>query len=175
MRRIKSEEIRVLIAEGLGDEEIAKRLECSVPWVKRIRKDGPKRKTVARAQTERKEANKARFLVALAECKGVMSDASRRIGISCDRPYGWLREDPDFKAKVDDIREISIDFAESALFRQIEKDIPASTIFFLKTRAKHRGYVERTEVTGTDGNALEVRVIKPSLPDPEIDLDEGIN
>ena len=47
---------------------------------------------------------------------------------------------------VKDVENIAIDFAESQLHQQILDGNSTATIFFLKTKGKKRGYVERTEV-----------------------------
>ena len=39
-----------------------------------------------------------------------------------------------------------MDFAESHLYKLVKEGNPAATIFFLKTKGKARGYVERQEV-----------------------------
>jgi hypothetical protein len=52
------------------------------------------------------------------------------------------------------MNNIALDFAESSLHKQIQSGVPASTIFYLKTRGKGRGYIERQEITGRDGEPL---------------------
>ena len=63
--------------------------------------------------------------------------------------------------QVKDIENVALDFAESQLHQQIGKGIPSSTMFYLKTKGKHRGYVERTEITGADGmpNNFQIEII----------------
>jgi hypothetical protein len=41
---------------------------------------------------------------------------------------------------------VALDFAESQLHKQIQSGEVSSTIFYLKTKGKKRGYVERSEV-----------------------------
>src|SRR5690606_5307349 len=57
--------------------------------------------------------------------------------------------DPEFAEAVNEINEVSLDFVESTLFKLIAKGNVAATIFFLKTRAKRRGYTERNEIEHT--------------------------
>ena len=59
--------------------------------------------------------------------------------------YDWYEKDADFRAAIDSIAESCIDFAESSLFQQIKAGNPTSTIFYLKTKGKKRGYVEKVE------------------------------
>lgn len=158
----KAQMIRDLLREGSKTvKEIAAECGTSQGYVRMQRRYGDRRQESVPAANKRKRENQERFLKCLEESRGIVSDAARKARISADRAYVWMKEEPEFKEKVDLIKEISIDFVESSLFRQIQKEIPASTIFFLKTRAKHRGYVERTEHTGAEGGPLDIRVIVP--------------
>ena len=86
----------------------------------------------------------------------------------------WMKNDPLFRAAHDDIMESFIDLAESKLFQAIQGNQPWAVCFFLKCRAKQRGYVERTE--SVDLTALEkqvaaimmaaVRVVGEVISDP---------
>jgi hypothetical protein len=73
---------------------------------------------------------------------GVVTAACAIVKINRWTFYDWYNNDPEFRKEVDDCKDIALDFAETALFRQIKENTPASTIFFLKTKGKHRGYVE---------------------------------
>lgn len=54
--------------------------------------------------------------------------------------------------------EKQLDITESKLFENIDDNDDTAIIFYLKTKGKHRGYVERSEVTGPDGTALNIIV-----------------
>ena len=90
--------------------------------------------------------NKKDFLEALERSLGVVSTAAKACNISRRTHYRWLEEDEEYKEAVQDIQESSIDFAESSLHQQIKNKIPSSSIFYLKTKGKHRGYVEKQEI-----------------------------
>jgi hypothetical protein len=103
--------------------------------------------------------NKKTVLEALELSKGIVTSACASIGLARSTYYDWLNTDPIFKAAVDEIQETSIDFVESKLMEKINgvtcmgKDdvydlAPSDTaiIFFLKTKGKKRGYVERMEI-----------------------------
>lgn len=55
-----------------------------------------------------------------------------------------MTTDHEYKRAVTDIGEICVDYAESALFAHMAQSYQA-VIFYLKTRARHRGYVEPKE------------------------------
>lgn len=94
-------------------------------------------------------ANKTKqeaLLQALEKSLGVITTACRSSGISRSQFYEWMK-DPEFKKRVDDIHDQTLDFAESRLHKLIADGNTAATIFFLKTKGKRRGYVESQEMT----------------------------
>lgn len=95
------------------------------------------------------------MLEALEKSLGVVTTAAKAIGISRETHYEWMRTDTDYKAKVDTLADVALDFAESQLHKQILAGEVTSTIFYLKTKGKQRGYVERQELTGADGGPIQ--------------------
>ena len=92
------------------------------------------------------------MLKALEKSLGVVTVACRKSEIPRSTFYKWLNEDEHFEAEVRDIENIALDFAESHLHKQIrDHNSTAATIFYLKTKGKNRGYVERQEITGAEG------------------------
>ena len=68
------------------------------------------------------------------------------MGCTTTTLYRYLECYPDLKDVLSDARESAIDFVESSLMKAIEGGNVTAMIFYLKTQAKHRGYVERQEV-----------------------------
>lgn len=97
---------------------------------------------------------KKAMLQALEASLGVVTVAAKNASIDRSTHYEWLKTDPEYKQQVDDLSNVAIDFAESSLFKQMKEGNAASIIFYLKTKAKHRGYIERKELTGADGTKL---------------------
>ena len=89
--------------------------------------------------------NKKILLVALEKSLGVVTTACRAVGMSRTQHYEWIKEDPEYKQAVEDLADVAIDFAESKLHKLIDQGDTASTIFYLKTKGKKRGYIERVE------------------------------
>lgn len=98
------------------------------------------------------------MLEALEKSLGVVTTAARMVGIDRATHYRWMQEDSEYKDLVDDIQNIVLDFAESALHKMVENHQPAATLFLLKTKGKQRGYVERQEIVH-DGR-LETEVVQ---------------
>tara|TARA_Y100000114_G_C11763694_1_gene331628 strand:+ start:2095 stop:2448 length:354 start_codon:yes stop_codon:yes gene_type:complete len=104
---------------------------------------------------------KKALLKALEKSLGVVTSACKNVGVGRTTYYDWYNNDPEFAKKVDELENVALDFAESQLHRQIAENNTSATIFYLKTKGKQRGYVERTEHTGVEGTKLfEVEIIK---------------
>ena len=97
---------------------------------------------------------KKALVEALEKSLGVVSTACKAASISRDTHYRWLKEDPEYKAQVEELSEVAVDFAESHLHKLIRDGTPAATIFFLKTKGKNRGYVERQEIAVAEKKPL---------------------
>lgn len=131
------------------------------------------------------QKEKDAILEALEEQHGIISAACSSIGLSRSTFYYWLSNDPEFKKAVDEITEVAIDFVESKLFEKINGvsvvkgynddgepivyDVPPSDtaiIFYLKTKAKKRGYIEKIETgfTDKDGNDVKPQLIFQPAP-----------
>ena len=108
------------------------------------------------------EQHKKAILEALEKSLGVVTTACRTVGIGRTTFYQWLQDDEAFAKQVDDIQNIALDYAESQLHKQIGDGSTAATIFYLKTKGKKRGYVERQEITGADGmpNNFQIEIIE---------------
>ena len=92
------------------------------------------------------DTNKNAMLQALEKSLGVVTSACKAVGISRETHYRWLKEDDAYKQAVLDLENITLDFAESQLHQQILDGNTTATIFFLKTKGKKRGYIERQEI-----------------------------
>lgn len=77
---------------------------------------------------------------------GIVTTSCKDVGIDRTTHYNWMKLDADYKAAIEDIADMALDFAESALHTQIRRGEVTSTIFYLKTKGKKRGYIEKTEV-----------------------------
>ncbi len=91
------------------------------------------------------------MLKALEQSLGVVTVACKKANIPRSTFYKWVNEDIEFANQVKDIENIALDFAESQLHKQISENSTSATIFYLKTKGKKRGYIERQEITGADG------------------------
>ena len=95
---------------------------------------------------DKSDTKKDRLIEALERSLGVVTTACKQANVARSTYYKWMEEDKEFKRKADDIANIAIDFAESQLHKQIRDGNTSATIFYLKTKGKSRGYIERQEI-----------------------------
>lgn len=112
------------------------------------------------------DRRKRAMLEALKKSLGIVSQAASKVGISRDTHYDWMAADPSYSHAVRMIADAAIDFVESKMFQLINgitvlipgkdgemqevytKEPNAGLIkYYLSTKAKHRGYVERLQLT----------------------------
>ena len=109
------------------------------------------------------DTKKKKVLQALEKLDGHISQACKGAGISRSIFYLWKDQDKEFADAVEEIVEASIDLVEGKLMEKIKDGDTTCIIFFLKTRGKDRGYVERQEVTGKNGAPIALTTYR--LPD----------
>ena len=103
---------------------------------------------------------KKALIEALEKSLGVVTTACKLVGVNRSTFYQYVKDDPEFAEAVKDINEVTIDFAESQLHKQIKDGNTTATIFYLKTKGKKRGYVEKTEIDFSTDNNEEIPIIK---------------
>ena len=88
------------------------------------------------------------------------------LGIARKTFYEWKNERPELSEKISDADEALIDFTESKLMNNIEQGDNTCIIFFLKTKGRKRGYIERMEsqVTTIDDAGKETGINVAQLP-----------
>ena len=104
--------------------------------------------------------NAQQMIDAIQDAKGILTVAARKLGCSRTTVYRYMERYSTIKDAYQEANESNIDFVETKLMEQINKGNITAIIFFLKTKAKHRGYVERQEVAGTDGGEIVFRVVR---------------
>tara|TARA_R100000458_G_C8215483_1_gene201577 strand:+ start:253 stop:624 length:372 start_codon:yes stop_codon:yes gene_type:complete len=109
--------------------------------------------------TTKSDTIKKRGIIdALEKSLGVVTTACKNVGIARSTFYEWYNKDDEFRKQVNSIQDLALDFAESQLHKQIQDGSTSATIFYLKTKGKKRGYIERHEITGAEGEDLNLRI-----------------
>jgi hypothetical protein len=98
------------------------------------------------SKTTKSDILKKQLVLAMEKSLGVITTACKSVGIARSTFYEWYNSDINFKNEIDDIKEVATDYVVSKLFEQIKNNNHVSTIFYLKTKGKDRGFVERQEI-----------------------------
>lgn len=96
----------------------------------------------------------------LVACNGNVSEAARRLGCSRITIYEHVNNNPSLKLVLAEAREALVDAAETAIDKLIKEGNVAAIIFTLKTQGKRRGWIERQEITGADGDPLKIEIVE---------------
>lgn len=113
----------------------------------------------AKKEIEQKKVKgrlKNALLDAYDKSMGNVSSACRTVNVSRETFYRFKRDDKVFSERVTEIDETNLDFAETILLKNIREGKEASLIFFLKTKGRDRGYIERIDSTVTVNPFLEL-------------------
>ena len=94
--------------------------------------------------------------VLIDEMMGNVSMVARTLNISRTTLYNYINSHSTVKAKLDEAREKMIDNVESVLYSKALAGEAWAVCFFLKTQAKHRGYVERQELANPPDSTFRV-------------------
>ena len=92
------------------------------------------------------DIQKRAMIEALEKSLGIVTTAAKMVGICRSTHYLWISNDEEYKLEVEAVADLTLDFVESKLHKQIEKGEVSSTIFYLKTKGKRRGYIEKQEI-----------------------------
>jgi len=91
---------------------------------------------------------KARFLKALPETFGLITNTCLKIGVDRKAYQEWCALDPVFKADVtrviEESKERGLDFAEGKLYELMNSKEPSAVYFYLKCKGKERGFFEKS-------------------------------
>lgn len=97
--------------------------------------------------------NKKQLLKALEKSMGIVTNACKIVKLDRSTFYRYYNEDEQFASDVDSMQDYVLDFAESKLLENIKDKKETSIIFYLKTKGKKRGYIEKTETDITTGGS----------------------
>jgi hypothetical protein len=96
---------------------------------------------------------------ALAECKGMISPAARYLGCGRRTIQRYMKEYPEIAQAIEDADEEFNDVAELRLYDAVQRGEAWAVCFRLKTKAKNRGYVEKAEISGSNGQPIAIKLV----------------
>lgn len=118
------------------------------------------------------------ILVAVKNSKGVIGAIATRLNVDRTTIYNYMERFVTVKQAIENEREGMKDFAEGKLFKHIKDDNLTALIFYLKTQASDRGYVERLRIEGNIQLSIvndTIRALTDAGLDPVATFQELIN
>lgn len=103
---------------------------------------------------------------------GNTAAVGRSLRISRQAINQRIQKSPRLLKLIDELRETNLDEAENQLMNAIRRGEGWAVCFYLKTQGKKRGYVERSELTGADGGAIQVSTFEKAVLKSYGDSDE---
>ena len=89
---------------------------------------------------------------------GILQTLKKEYNVELTRNAIYERryDNPKIDAAFIEAEEMTADVAENRLLDAIRSGNMKAVMFYLKTKGKKRGYVERQEMTGADGKAITI-------------------
>jgi hypothetical protein len=101
------------------------------------------------------KVTQAQVIEALKKNRGTMYLAAKELGITARSIHNYCKRWPKVRETIEAQQGELKDIAEVALHQAIRRGEAWAICFYLKTKAKDRGYSERFEYTGKDGGPIE--------------------
>lgn len=93
---------------------------------------------------------------------GNVSATCKALGINRTTFYRYAKQRPQLQEQLDDVIEALYDNVETKILSKINAGDTTMTIFFAKTKMKHRGYIETQEIKLDEDAGIEFIVNKKS-------------
>ena len=105
-----------------------------------------------------------KVLAAIKGSGSIISTIAKRLQCNWHTAKSLTQTWDSTKQAMDDESEAVLDMAEGTLMKSMQGGDVQSSKWWLSTIGKRRGFTERTEITGEDGNAIELtyKVVRPN-------------
>lgn len=110
---------------------------------------------------------KKQVLTALKDSYGIISIVAERLNCAWATANRFVHLWPLTEKAYKQETEIILDYAESAIFKAVERGDTSAAKWILSTRGKSRGYTDRVEITGNQ-EALKKIEVFIDLPKKEL-------
>lgn len=107
------------------------------------------------------EFSTKRIAEALKSTGGLVHVAARALGCSPKTIYRRLETVASLRELLHDLREFELDISEQRLRQARNNGEPWAITLHLTTLGKHRGYTKGTEITGSEGEPLSIKIYLP--------------
>lgn len=96
--------------------------------------------------------------------KGMVQVVADRLGCEWHTAKRYIEQFEETKIAFQNENESMIDFAESKLFQAISEEDLTAIIFYLKTKGKNRGYIEKVLNEVESKNVIQFQNVSKQFP-----------
>lgn len=100
------------------------------------------------------------YATAIKASGGFLADAARILNVTRSSVTQRVKRNKKLQVILEEAQEENLDLAEAKLIELVKDGNLGAICFYLKCQGKQRGYVERQEVTGGDGEPLIINIVK---------------
>ena len=111
-----------------------------------------------KGQPRRMNVPEGEIIRALEAKQGLISLAAKSLRITHQALDKRIKQSEKLQEAISLINEANLDLSESTLHKMIKSKNLGAICFHLKCKGKHRGWVERQEVTGAGGKPMSVKI-----------------
>jgi hypothetical protein len=99
-------------------------------------------------------------VTALQQTRGMKFLAAKQLGCTADTIENYIKRYPSVREAAEQQRGEMVDHAELKLWQSIQNGEAWGITLCLRTLGKDRGYVDRIEQTGRDGESIKVTLTR---------------
>ena len=114
----------------------------------------------------------SQFIEAIKGSGGIISTIAKRVGCEWHTAKKYIEQYSTVKQAYINETEAVTDMAEIALINSIKNSDAWAVKYYLSTKGKDRGYVERQELTGAEGGAIAIKGYTTNANPDDWDTDE---
>ncbi len=104
-----------------------------------------------------KKPDNKTIIRALEATAGMVTYAAKKLDVSYVSLWKWIKKSTELQQALHSIKESHIDLAETKLLQNVKNGDPSSIFFYLKCKAKDRGYVEKQQIEHSGDMTINVR------------------
>lgn len=103
----------------------------------------------------------AQFIDAIPGTGGIITSIAKKVGCTWNTAKKYITNHPTVAQAYSNEENSVLDMAEVEMIKAMQDGELSALKFYLKTKGKKRGYVERQEVSGPDATPVQIAVSSP--------------
>jgi len=117
------------------------------------------------------KVTRKQVLTAIEGSGGIILQIARKLNIDWHTAEKYIQTWESTRQAYRNEKEKILDLSESVVIQDIKNEVVGTAKWYLTRKGKERGYAERRELTGEDGEPIQITGINIIKPDDEPDPD----